>query len=458
MLSIVHGPTDQPLLDYTIGSALRLAVEKHEGQIAITSKHQNVRWTWQQLDRVTDSLASGLLRRGIRKGDRVGIWSPNCAEWTTTQFATAKIGAILVNINPAYRPMEVEYAINKVACRGLITATRFKSSNYVDMLSALGQSRLPTLEWIAEIEGERNCANLRYEDLLDDVDPIQLQRIAGELDPHDPINIQFTSGTTGAPKGATLTHHNILNNGYFVGNALGLTSKDRICVPVPLYHCFGMVLGNLAAMTHGAMVVYPSESFDAEATLQAIEDDRCTALYGVPTMFIALLSTADFDSYDLSSLRTGIMAGAPCPIATMREVMGRMHMRDITIAYGMTETSPVSFQTSVDDTLEDKTETVGTVHPHVSVKIVDDDGTVVPRNCQGEIWTSGYSVMQGYWADEARTRESIDGEGWMKTGDLGVMDDRGYARITGRKKDMIIRGGENVYPREIEEYLMTHPD
>ncbi|GAB5486283.1 MAG: AMP-binding protein [Parasphingorhabdus sp.] len=420
-----------------------------------------------------ETLASGLLGEGLKPGDRVGIWSPNNMEWALTQFATAKAGLILVNINPAYRTNEAEYALRKVGCHALIMAPRFKTSDYVTMMheivpelqsakpGALCSEALPELRLVVTIGEERFAGCLPFAALTESgatrhAFRTALKQISAELSADDPINIQFTSGTTGFPKGATLTHRNILNNGYFVGARIKLGAKDRLCIPVPLYHCFGMVMGNLACLTHGATMVYPTEGFDPIEVLKTIPAEKCTALYGVPTMFIAILGHPEFERFDLTSLRTGIMAGALCPIATMREVMDRMHMSEVTIAYGMTETSPVSFQSDVDDPLEERVTTVGRIQPHLEAKVIDDKGETLPRGQSGELCTRGYSVMQGYWNDPERTAEAIDADGWMHTGDIGAIDENGYCRITGRIKDMIIRGGENIYPREIEEFLMTH--
>jgi fatty-acyl-CoA synthase len=455
--SQVIGANEPALLETTIGAALAAMARQRPDADALIAPFQQLRWSWAELDARVDALATGLLARGLKKGDRVGIWSPNRAEWALTQFATAKAGLILVNINPAYRLSEVEYALNRVGCRALITAPSFKTSDYVGMLRQLGPQRLPGLEFIAVLGDEDHAGCVRFDALSQPADRALLDQVAATLDCRDPINIQFTSGTTGAPKGATLTHRNILNNGRFVGARIGLRPDDRVCIPVPLYHCFGMVMGNLACVTSGAAMVYPGEGFEPRAVLEAVANEHCTALYGVPTMFIAILNHPDFDGFDLSSLRTGIMAGSPCPSATMREVLDRMHMREVTIAYGMTETSPVSFQTSPDDPLTERVTTVGQIQPHLESRIVDRDGNTVPRGEQGELCTRGYSVMQGYWEDPARTAEAIDADGWMHTGDLATIDDAGYCRITGRIKDMVIRGGENVYPKEIEDYLMTHP-
>ncbi|MBV9219607.1 MAG: AMP-binding protein, partial [Methylobacteriaceae bacterium] len=418
-----------------------------------------------------DAFAAGLVALGLQPGDRIGIWSPNNAEWVVTQFATAKAGLILVNINPAYRLSEIEYALNKVGCKALVTARSFKSSDYLGMLRTLAPeidaaspgelaaARLPALKTIIGIGMVREPGFLPFDSVAALGGPLQraqLAKLAAQLQFDDPINIQFTSGTTGAPKGATLTHHNILNNGYFVAEALQLTSADRLCIPVPLCHCFGMVMANLGCMTHGAAMVFPSEGFDAQATLEAIEAERCTALYGVPTMFIAELGHPEFKRYDLRSLRTGIMAGSPCPIEIMRRTINDMHMRDVTICYGMTETSPVSFQSSLDDSVERRVGTVGRIHPHLEVKVIDAEGRIVPRGAPGELCTRGYSVMLGYWDDPEKTDEAIDGAGWMHTGDLAILDAEGCCNIVGRIKDMVIRGGENVYPREVEEFLYRH--
>ncbi|MGD9810871.1 MAG: AMP-binding protein [Sphingobium sp.] len=457
-LSYAKGPTDEPLLEFTIGEGLVRAAQNWPDELALVSSHQGIRWSWRELLEEVDCVACGLLDRGVAKGDRVGIWSPNRAEWVVTQFATARIGAILVTINPAYRLSEVEYALNKVGCSVLITAASFKTSDYIGMLRELGEDRLPKLRLRVSLGEEQHAGFLRWSNLRGEADTARLAEIAADLDCNEAINIQFTSGTTGFPKGATLIHRNILNNGYFTGRTLKLTERDRICVPVPLYHCFGMVLGSLASVTSGAAMVFPAEAFEPRATLAAVSAERCTALYGVPTMFIAMLNHPDFDSFDLATLRTGIMAGSPCPIATMREVTTRMHMSEVTIGYGMTETSPLTTQTHTDDPLEERVSTVGQVHPHAEAKIVGPDRDTLPRGQQGEYCSRGYAVMLGYWDDEAKTAEAIDAEGWMHSGDLAVMDEKGYVRITGRIKDMIIRGGENIYPREIEEFLLSHPD
>ncbi|MFI4974572.1 MAG: AMP-binding protein [Caulobacterales bacterium] len=471
-LSWVKGADEPALSEDTIGVALDKAASRWGDAEALVAPGQGVRWTWAELAARADAVAAGLLALGLEKGERIGIWSPNRAEWTLTQFAAAKIGLILVTINPAYRLSELEYTLNKVGVKALVAAERFKTSDYVGMVEqlapeiagarpgALSAARLPTLKAAIKIGGAPRPGWLDFDDvagLADDARRALVGEIASGLDRCEPINIQFTSGTTGLPKGATLSHRNILNNGFFVGRAMGIKAGDRICIPVPLYHCFGMVMGNLAAVTHGATMVYPAEAFDADATLRTVQDERCTALYGVPTMFIAELGHPDFASFDLSSLRTGCMAGAPCPVEVMKQVIGKMHMRDVTIAYGMTETSPVSFQTGEADPLERRVSTVGRVQPHLEVKIVDETGATTPRGVPGEICTRGYAVMLGYWDDAERTAEAIDADGWMHTGDIGTIDAEGYGNVVGRIKDMVIRGGENVYPREIEEFLYTHP-
>jgi fatty-acyl-CoA synthase len=470
--SYVHGAHPLPLIGDTIGAHLDRIAGRYPERDALVVPHQNVRWTWRQLRDRADRLAAGLLGLGLDPGDRIGIWSQNRAEWVLTQFATARAGLVMVNINPAYRRAELEYALARVGCRALILAPGFKSSDYLGMLrdlvpeldgaapGELHSAKLPELRHVIRLGHETTPGMLNFDTVAQCAGPAdraRLHAVARTLQFDDPVNIQFTSGTTGAPKGATLTHHNILNNGFFIGEAMRLTERDRLCIPVPLYHCFGMVLGNLACMTHGAAMVYPGEGFDAGAVLATVQAERCTALHGVPTMFIALLDHPAFASFDLGSLRTGIMAGSPCPAEVMQRVMRQMHMDEITIAYGMTETSPVSFQTAVDDPLACRVGTVGRIHPHLEVKIVDADGRVVPRGETGELLTRGYSVMLGYWGDEARTREAIDPAGWMHTGDLATLDADGYCRIVGRAKDMVIRGGENIYPREVEEFLYRHP-
>ncbi len=457
-LSLVHGDEQEPLIEDTIGAALEARAKETPDGVALIVPYQGVRWTWSELNARTDELATGLIARGLKPGERIGIWSPNRVEWVLTQFATAKAGLILVNINPAYRLPEVEYALNKVACRALITSPAFKSSDYVGMLRELGPKRLPELEMVVTLGNEAHDGFIPIGELMGPADPQRLRAIAETLDRHDAVNIQFTSGTTGFPKGATLTHRNILNNGHFVAKCMGLRGDDRLCIPVPLYHCFGMVIGNLASLSSGAAMVFPGEAFDPLATLATVHGERCTVLHGVPTMFIAMLNHPDFARFDLSSLRAGCMGGSPCPVTTMRETIDRMHMREVTIVYGMTETSPVSFQTATDDSMEERVGTVGRVQPHLEVKIIDESGRIVPRGQPGELCTRGYSVMRGYWGDERKTAEAIDSEGWMHSGDLATIDDQGYCRITGRIKDMIIRGGENIYPREVEEYLLTHAD
>ena len=471
-LSYVHGASDRPFIGDTIGVHFDRIVERFGERDALIVRHQQIRWSYRELKARVDAFAAGLLSLGLKRGDRLGVWSPNNAEWVVTQFATAKAGLILVNINPAYRLAELEYALNKAGCVALITAAQFKTSDYLAMLRELAPelataspgnlhaSRLPGLRLVITIGAENAPGMVKFEDVLGrarDAERRRLAALAEELQFDDPINIQFTSGTTGFPKGATLSHHNILNNGFFVGQAMRFTEQDRLCIPVPLYHCFGMVLGNLCCLTHGAAMVYPSEGFDPLATLETIAAERCTALHGVPTMFIAEMDHPDFAKFDLSSLRTGIMAGSPCPIEVMKRAIERMHLSEITIAYGMTETSPVSFQCSTDDPIERRVSTVGRVLPHIEVKIVDAEGRILPRGTAGELLTRGYSVMLGYWDDEEKTREAIDAAGWMRTGDLATIDAEGYCNIVGRIKDMVIRGGENVYPREIEEFLYRHP-
>ncbi|KRC19684.1 AMP-binding protein [Acidovorax sp. Root219] len=474
--SLARGATDVPLIEQTLGDFFDAMVARQPEREALVSVHQQLRYTYRSLQAEARRLASALLGLGLVPGDRVGIWSHNNAEWVLMQLATAQVGLVLVNINPAYRTSEVEYALNKVGCRLLVSMARFKTSDYLGMLrelapewqrqepGRLGAVKLPhlnTVVWIDEAgQGVDKPGLLRFSDLLarGDVADVRVAEVASGLKATDPINIQFTSGTTGFPKGATLTHRNILNNGFFIGECMRLTPEDRLCIPVPLYHCFGMVLGNLACFTHGATIVYPNDGFDPLTVLQTVQDERCTGLHGVPTMFIAELDHPRFAEFDLSTLRTGIMAGSPCPTEVMKRVVEQMHLSEITIAYGMTETSPVSCQSSTETPLEKRVSTVGQVQPHLEVKIVNPDtGEVVPVGERGEFCTRGYSVMHGYWGDEAKTREAIDAGGWMHTGDLATMDAEGYVNIVGRIKDMVIRGGENIYPREIEEFLYRHP-
>ncbi|WP_063050675.1 AMP-binding protein [Nocardia arthritidis] len=451
--SYASGVSDVPLLGDTIGGNLDRTVAAFADREALVDRPTGRRWTYRALGTAVDALACGLAGRGIGKGDRVGIWAPNCAEWFVVQYATAKIGAILVNINPAYRTSELDYVLRQAGVRMLVAAERFKSSDYVAMIEQV-RPNCPELAQVLVLGTPEWDALARTE-----IDADRLATLGAMLSADDPINIQYTSGTTGFPKGATLSHHNILNNGYFVGELCGYTEHDRICVPTPFYHCFGMVMGNLASTSHGAAVVIPAPSFDPKATLAAVEAERCTSLYGVPTMFIDMLAELDSATVELSTLRTGIMAGSPCPVEVMKRVIDRMGMREVCICYGMTETSPVSTQTRRDDGIDRRTATVGRVGPHLEVKIVDPaTGLTVPRGEPGELCTRGYSVMLGYWNDPVKTAEAIDAARWMHTGDIGVMDDEGYLAVTGRIKDMVIRGGENVYPREIEEFLYTHPD
>lgn len=470
--SFVHGASAEPLMYVTLGALLDRTAAAHGTREALIVRHQGIRLDYAGLKAEVDAFAAGLVALGLEPGARIGIWSPNCAEWVIAQFATAKAGLVLVNINPAYRLAELEYVLNKVSCKALITAKVFKSSDYLAMLRTLAPEiehcapgtlcavKLPHLRCVIAIDDAPQAGMYRYADVAGyatAASRADLAALAPTLQPDDAINIQFTSGTTGMPKGATLTHFNVINNGWFVGRAMRFGCEDRLCIPVPLYHCFGMVMSVLTCVTHGATMVFPAEAFEPKSVLETVAAERCTALHGVPTMFIAELDHPDFAHYDLSSLRTGIMAGAPCPIEVMKRVIADMHMTEVTIAYGMTETSPVSFQSGVDDPLEKRVSTIGRVHPHVQVKIVDGEGRTVPRNTRGELCTRGYSVMRGYWDDEDRTRDAIDAAGWMHTGDLAVIDDEGYCNIVGRVKDMIIRGGENVYPREIEEFLFRHP-
>jgi fatty-acyl-CoA synthase len=470
--SYVCGISDTPLLGDTIGRSLDQAARRWSDREALVSPSHGVRWTWKEFAARVDALAAGFVALGLERGARIGIWSLNRPEWTLTQFAAAKAGLILVTINPAYRLSELEFALHKVGCSAIVTATAFKTSNYMDMLNTLlpelasakpGQlqaARLPDLRTVIQIGGPACPGTIPFDEVAGMGGTLHREQFAAlgaSLQFDDPVNIQFTSGTTGSPKGVTLTHHNILNNGYFTGRAMRLTEADRICIPVPLYHCFGMVMGNLASVTLGATMVYPGEGFDPLATLRTIEQEKCTALYGVPTMFIAELDHGEFSNFNLKSLRTGIMAGAPCPIEVMKRVNSEMNMGEVTIAYGMTETSPVSFQSAVDDPLERRVSTVGRIHPHVEVKVVDLDGKIVKRGERGELCTRGYSVMLGYWEETERTADVLDANGWMHTGDIAVIDDGGYCNIVGRIKDLVIRGGENLYPREIEEFLYRHP-
>lgn len=470
--SYVAGPTTEPLWRKTVAGVLADTVRAHGGREAAVFAEHGIRWTWSQFAREVDRLAAGLLALGLEKGDRLGIWAPNRPEWLLVQFATARIGVIMVNINPAYRTSELEYVLNKVGCKALVLASSFKSSDYVEMLrtvvpefdasepGAIRSSRAPALRTAVVMGADAPAGCHSFEAVMGMGGPahaMRLDDITAGLDPDDPINIQFTSGTTGSPKGATLTHANIANNARFVVATMAFDETDRLCIPVPLYHCFGMVMGTLGCATTGAAMVFPGEAFEPAATLATVARERCSALYGVPTMFVAMLQHDSFPATDLSTLRTGIMAGAPCPIEVMKRVVADMHMNEVTIAYGMTETSPVSFQSHVDDTLEKRVSTVGRIHPHVEVKVIDKDGRTVGIGEEGELCTRGYSVMRGYWNDEARTQEAIDEAGWMHTGDLATIDADGYCNIVGRVKDMLIRGGENVYPREIEEFLFQHP-
>ena len=466
------GASTTQIIYETIGGFFDRVANEHPDNSALVLRHQNVDWTYSELQQRVDQLAAGLISLGITPGDRVGIWGPNSAEWVLTQLATAKIGAIMVCINPAYRLYELEYALNKVECKALITDEQFKTSDYLGMLNtlapeleqcALGEleaAKLPYLRHVIRMGSAKSPGMYNFDEVCaraSHSDRTVLADLKSRLTPDDAINIQFTSGTTGNPKGATLSHCNILNNGYLTGEAMRLTPADKLCIPVPLYHCFGMVLAVLACVSHGSTMVFPGEAFDPEQTLQTVQDEQCTALHGVPTMFITELDHANFGDFDLSSLRTGIMAGAPCPVEVMKRVISEMHMQDILIAYGQTELSPINNMTLPDDSLERRTETVGRAMPWVEIKIVDDAGYVVPVGQKGEICTRGYSVMQGYWNDPEKTAETIDASGWLHSGDIATMDASGYVRIVGRIKDMIIRGGENIYPREVEEFLYQHP-
>jgi fatty-acyl-CoA synthase len=453
--SYARGEHTTPLLEETISANLDRTIQRFGDREALVSVHQSLRYTYAELGQAVDELSRALIAAGLRTGDRLGIWSPNCAEWTLVQYASAKIGAILVNINPAYRTSELEYALRQSGCRMLVAATSFKTSDYRAMIDEL-RDGLGTLERVVFLGGEDWSELLAGAAAVGNHD---FRARSASLRPGDAINIQYTSGTTGFPKGATLTHRNILNNGYFVGEQCRYTEADRVCIPVPFYHCFGMVMGNLGCTTHGAAMVIPAPAFEPEATLQACAQERCTSLYGVPTMFIAQLDHPRFAEFDLGSLRTGIMAGSPCPVEVMKRVIEQMNMSEVGICYGMTETSPVSTQTTFDDPVAKRVGSVGRVHPHVEVKVIDPaDGGTVARGVSGELCTRGYSVMAGYWQEPERTAEAIDAEGYMHTGDLATMDDEGYVNIVGRIKDMVIRGGENVYPREVEEFLYSHPD
>ena len=473
-LTLSHdiGDTAAPLIEVTMGQHFEAIAQRFPDREALVSRHQNVRMSYRELDRESNRLASALLRCGIAQGDRVGIWAHNGAEWLLMQLATAKVGIVLVNINPAYRVTELEYALNKVGCKMLVTMTAFKTSDYLGIVrelapevdtctpGALQARRAPLLKTVVQLGTEEVAGMMTFAALLatGEVQDPAVGKLGASLNATDAINIQFTSGTTGFPKGATLTHRNILNNGFFIGEAMKLTEADRLCIPVPLYHCFGMVLGNLAALTHGSTIVYPNDGFDPLTVLETVQAEKCTALHGVPTMFIAELAQPGFAQFDLSSLRTGIMAGSPCPIEVMKKVVSDMHMQEVTIAYGMTETSPVSCQSTTTTPLGKRVSTVGLVQPHLEIKVIDPEtGQTVAVGETGEFCTKGYSVMYGYWGDEEKTREAIDRDGWMHTGDLATMDAQGYVNIVGRIKDMVIRGGENVYPREIEEFLYQHP-
>ncbi|ATH79076.1 AMP-binding protein [Vreelandella venusta] len=471
--SYTSSTADKPLLGMTIGDKFDQIAAQYPDNDALIALHQNIHWSYRELQREVNRCARALLAMGVKKGDRIGIWAPNCSEWTLSQFATAKIGAILVNINPSYRTHELEYALNQSGARFLITAHQFKSSNYTAMLyelapelnhcaeGALNAHKLPQLQCIINLSDEKHSGMWRWADFIGQADTVsqtEVDDLQATLQFDDPINIQYTSGTTGFPKGATLSHHNILNNGFFVAESMGFTSADRLVIPVPLYHCFGMVMGNLGCMTHGAAMIYPDEGFDPGKVLKAVHEQKATALYGVPTMFIAELEHPDFASTDFSSLRTGIMAGSICPAEIMKQVIDKMNMKGVQIAYGMTETSPVSTQTGANDTIDKRVSTVGRTQPHLESKIVDPgNGGILPRGEIGELCTRGYSVMLKYWNNDKATAEAIDEAGWMHTGDLATMDDQGYIQIVGRIKDMVIRGGENVYPKEIEEFLYAHP-
>ena len=462
MRSYGSGTSDRPLRGETIGQCLDATVARVADRPALVSRHQRVRLTWRELAAEVQTVARGLLRLGIEKGDRVGIWAPNRAEWLLLQLAAAKVGAVLVNVNPAFRPAELTYTLGQSGTRLLVMAPRFKTSDYLETIASV-REQLGELQRVVVFDDERagGAKDLLWSELLDMADGVEPERLRereAQLDVDDPINIQYTSGTTGYPKGATLSHHNILNNGASIAEVLGYSEQDRVCVPTPMYHCFGSVGGTMACLTSGAAMVYPAASFEADATLEAIAAERCTSVYGVPTMFIAMLESPRFGGLDLTSLRTGVMAGAPCPVEVMKRVVNEMHAEEMTIAYGMTELSPGATMTRRSDDLHRRTSTVGTVLPHVEVKVVDPvTGTTLPAGSPGEICSRGYHVMKGYWQDAPATRAAVDGDGWMHTGDLGVMDDDGYINIVGRAKDMVIRGGENIYPREIEEVLFGHP-
>ena len=470
--SYVHGASDEPLTPLTVGACFDATAMRWPEREALVVRHQGIRWTYAELRDRVERFAAGLLRLGLAPGARLAILAPNCAEWVVAQFASAKAGLVLVNVNPAYRTGELEYALNQVECEAMIVAPRVKSSDYIAMLEtlcprvrdsepgSLDCERIPSLRWLIRLGNGSSPGFLNFDRIAaqaSDEQRAELASRSASLQFDDPINIQFTSGTTGQPKAATLTHHNIVNNAWFVGRRMALTEQDRICIPVPMYHCFGMVLGTLCCVTHGATMVFAAESFSPKAVLETVEAERCTALHGVPTMFIAELDEPDFERFNLTSLRTGIMAGAPCPVELMNRVIKDMNLEQITIAYGMTETGPVSFQTLVDDDLDRRVQTVGRVLPHVEIKIVDAEGRVVPRGTPGELKTRGYCVMPGYWNDPDRTAKAIDASGWIASGDMASLDEAGYCRIVGRLKDMLIRGGENIYPREIEEFLYTHP-
>ena len=471
MLSYDYGVSDVPLVGKTIGNVFDEAVQRYPDKMALISRHQNIRWTYQQYKEQVDAFAAGLIELGLKPGERIGIWSQNKAEWAVVQFATSKAGLILVNINPAYRSSELEYALNKSGCVALVTSPEFKSSNYIDILHKIApeittcaagelvSKRLPALRTLIRLGDEKTAGMHNYADVMSmgtDNARASMQTLAGQLQFDDAINIQFTSGTTGSPKGATLSHHGIVNNALLTGHTMGITDKDIVCIPVPMYHCFGMVIGTLMCVVTGATAVMPGEAFEPSAVLKTVEDERCTTLYGVPTMFIAMLAVDGFANYDIDSLRTGVMAGSPCPIDVMKQVVNEMHMHQMTVAYGMTELSPVSNQSLMDDSFDLRVSTVGITHPHVEGKIVDKNNRIVERGEIGEYCARGYNVMIGYWDDEEKTYESIDNGGWMHTGDLATMDENGYVTVVGRSKDMVIRGGENIYPKEIEDFLYKH--